>query len=79
MRVMEISSGTIGSTERGEGELHRAAHLSAVDARAHDRAEGAHVEEVGAHPIAQFGGFVIVLRIELGVFRGFLVASRRAT
>ena len=31
MRVMLISSGTIGSMLAREGELHRAAHLAAVE------------------------------------------------
>ncbi len=51
----------------GEGHLHRPFHLPAVYAGRHHRAESSDVEEIGTHPIAQFLGFLIALRIELGI------------
>ena len=39
-----------GMQRAGQAELHRAAHLAAVDVGRHDGTEGADVEEVVAHP-----------------------------
>ena len=47
-----------------EGELHRSSHLSAIDAGAHDRAEGANVEEIVAHELPKLAGLFVVLRVE---------------
>ncbi|MNN75720.1 hypothetical protein D3C81_1920400 [compost metagenome] len=40
----------------GKGHLNRASHLTAVNACAHHRAKGTHVEEVDAHPVGQLLG-----------------------
>ena len=44
----------------GERQLHRAAHLSAVDFGSHHGAEGADIEEVFAHPRDDVAGFGFV-------------------
>jgi hypothetical protein len=54
--------------------LDRSAHLSAIDARAHHRAEGADVEEILAHEVPKPVGLV-VLRIERLVRESFLVVG----
>ena len=73
IRVIEISSGTIGFERSREGELHRAAHLSAIYASAHDRAEGADIEEIVAHELPKLLPLRRPLRVELLVCRGLLV------
>ena len=45
-------------------QLHRSAHLPAIDACAHDRAEGTDIEEILAHEVPKPVGLVVVLRIE---------------
>ena len=53
MRVMEISSGRTGSTERAKPICTGPAHLAGVDAGGQHGAEGADVEEIVAHEAAQ--------------------------
>ena len=49
----------------GEGHLHRAAHLAAIDPGAQHTAEGADVVEVVAHEAAQPRRFLVVVRRQL--------------
>jgi hypothetical protein len=67
--VLQCDDGVDGA---GEGELHRAADLAAVDAGGHHRAEGAHVEEVLAHPLA---GLVHGVAAALAFLAGFFFAG----
>ena len=66
MRVIEISSGKIDSTELAK-DLHGAAHLTGVDAGAHHRAKGPNVEEIIAHEFRDCLGLII----ERGISRVF--------
>ena len=52
-----------------EAELHRAAHLAAVDVGRHDGTEGADVEEIVAHPAREPA---ILLRLVLPLGRALL-------
>jgi hypothetical protein len=51
-----------------EGELDRTAHLTGIDARRHDRAEGANVPEIAAHPAGEIARRRCVLRTFLEIF-----------
>jgi hypothetical protein len=63
-----------------ERELHWAAHLSAIDSRAHHGRKGAHVEEIVAHELAKLRSLCVGLRIEFLVGRSlFLSPGRTAT
>ena len=53
-----------------EGQLHRASHLSAIDARAHHGSKFAHVEEIGAHEISELVQLGVILWAELAIAFG---------
>ncbi len=70
MRVMEISSGTIGSIERAKAICTGPRTWPQLIAGAHDGAEGADVEEIVAHELPERLSFVVVLGVELRGLRG---------
>ena len=57
-----------GFDRAGEGELHGSAHLACIDASGHDRAKGAHVPEIGAHPSGEFARLGLLLGQLLELF-----------
>src|SRR5258708_16198434 len=58
-----------------KSNLHRPAHLTGIDTRAHYRAKGADIEEVVAHEFGKRPGLLVALRIEFTVLRDLFGVS----